>query len=219
MLKKKINGVWQNCYKVKRARNGSWYDLNYQTIGYPGLSRYTNGSWVRIYFPEITIIGYSFGTSGGNNEVYCLRQEGTYFKSEFGVSDSYYYGSSTRTTKGYFGTFPAVSGDILECSLDYENTSSSYGSTNVIIRLVNFSSESSTSYSTIRTIIDSSSSTQSGYTFNYTFSSSYNNVGFYIETKASAGSGSTASSANATIDYLVLNNNRIYVPTISYENN
>lgn len=207
--------MWQNCYKVKRARNGSWYDLNYQTIG---LSRYTNGSWVRIRFPEITIIGYSFGTSGGNNKVYCLRQEGTYFKSEFGVYDSYYYGSSTRTTKGYFGTFTAVSGDTLKCYLDYENTSSDYGSTNVIIRLVNFSSESSTSYSNIYTIIDNSGSTQSGYTFDYTFRSSYNNVGFYIETKASAGSGSTASRANACIDYLELNGKRIYVPTISYKN-
>lgn len=219
MLKKKINGAWKHCYNVKRLKNGTWNDLNYQTIGYPGLSRYTNGTWVRIYFPEISIIGYSFGTSGGNNEVYCLRQEGTYFKSEFGVYDRNYYGSSTRTTKGYFGTFPAISGDTIECYLNYENTSSSYGSTNVIIKLVNFSSGSSTSYSTIRTIIDTGTATQSGYTFNYTFSSSYNNVGFYIETKASTGSGSTASRASADIDYLEINNTRIYVPTISYENN
>ena len=198
MLKKKINGAWQNCYSLQCKYSGSWININYQRT----FSRYTDGAWVKILFPEISIIGYSFGTSGGTNYVY--SGSSTYYDT-FGVFDSNYYGSSIRYTKGYFGTFPVVSGDVISGSLSYENTSSAYGSTYVIVRLVNFSSASSTTNTTIYTIIANGSATQSGYTFNYTFSRAYDNIGFYIETRASAGSGSVASRANAHVEFYLNN--------------
>lgn len=215
MLKKKINGVWQNCYSIKKKISGAWTDTSRKY-----LQRYTNGAWETIRFPEITIIGYSFGVSGGTQEVYCTRREATStvtFLNNFGVRNRNYTGSSYRTTQGYFGTFSAVAGDVIGGTLNYTNTFNDYVTTNVRISIVNFTSETSTSFSNLYTIIDSGTATQSGYTFDYTLRNNYDNIGIYIECKAKTSSSSSSASANGYLSNLYVNDTRIYTPTISYE--
>lgn len=212
MFKKKINGTWQHCYSIKKKISGAWTDTSRKY-----LQRYTNGSWEIIRFPEITIIGYSFGVSGGTQEVYCTRRETPSFLNNFGVRNWNYTGSSYRTTKGYFGTFPATTQDVLSGALTYSNTMNDYCTTNVRISIVNFASETSTSFSNLYTIIDNGSASQSGYTFSYTFRNSYDNIGIYIECKAKTSSSSSPASANGYLTSLKINDVTIYTPTISYE--
>jgi hypothetical protein len=215
MLKKKINGTWQHCYSVKKKISGAWTDTSRKY-----LQTYTNGSWERIRFPEITIIGYSFGSSGRTQEVYCTRRESsttTTFLNHFGVRNNNYTGSSYRTTKGYFGTLPVKTQDVLSGALTYNNTDSDYCTSNVRISIVNFASETSTSFSNIYTIINNGSASQPDYTFSYTFSSSYNNIGIYIEVKVKTSSSSYPVRANGYISSLKINDVTIYTPTISYE--
>lgn len=177
MLKKKINGAWQNCYVVKNKVSGSWVDIK-RSGGKP-LKRYTNGSWVLIYYPEINRIGYSFGPRGGWNTIYNSN-------SKITISDHEYDATYPRTTKAYYGTFPVVSGDVLTGSTEYNiYGDSDYNS--IKVSIVNFSSSTSTSYSTIYVIRTADSSGGSSQTFSYRFSNSYNNIGLYLETKAAEG--------------------------------
>lgn len=177
MLKKKINGVWQNCYVVKNKVSGSWVDI--KRSGGKYLKRYTNGSWVKIYYPEIFRIGYSFGSRGGWNTI--IQKTG-----EIYIADHEFPYTSPRTTKAYYGTFPVVSGDVLTGSTKYNiYGDSDYNS--IKVSIVNFSSSTSTSYSTIYVIRTDDSSGGSSETFRYRFSNSYNNIGLYLETKAADG--------------------------------
>lgn len=216
MLKKKINGVWQHCYSIKKKISGAWTDTSRKY-----LQRYTNGAWEIIRFPEITIIGYSFGVSGGRQNVYCTRREATStvtFLNHFGVRNYDYTGSSYRTTKGYFGTLPVKTQDVLSGILEYGNTMNDYCTTNVRISIVNFASETSTSFSNLYTIINNGTASQSGYTFSYTFGNSYDNIGIYIECKTKTSSSSSPADAHGHIESLKINDVTIYTPTrISYE--
>lgn len=177
MLKKKINGAWQNCYVVKNKVSGSWVDI--KRSGGKYLKRYTNGSWVRIYYPEIFRIGYSFGPRSGWNTI--SQRTGSIY-----IADHEYGATYPRTTKAYYGTFPVVSGDVLTGSTEYNiYGDSDYNS--IKVSIVNFSSSTSTSYSTIYVIRTADSSGGSSETFRYRFSNSYNNIGLYLETKAAEG--------------------------------
>lgn len=197
MLKKKINGAWQNCYVVKNKVSGSWVDI--KRSGGKYLKRYTNGSWVRIYYPEIFRIGYSFGSRGGWNTI--SQRTGRIY-----IADHEFPYTSTRTTKAYYGTFPVVSGDVLTGSTDYSIYGYSDATNSIKVSIVNFSSSTSTSFSTIYTIRNASSSGGSSQTFSYTFRSSYSYVGLYLETKASESYDyNTTSNVDLYVEDLALN--------------
>lgn len=180
MLKKKINGVWQNCYNAKNKVNGSWKDIT-RSDGQP-LKRYTNGAWVRIYYPTIDLIGKSISGTSLNYTLYP-------------VSISYLnVNGNTSTTRETctlrLGYEPVKSGETLTMTvyMHYvtDATSSVTRSMTFYVSIVNFSSnQTTTTYSTIQELCSATSDgtfQQPSFekSYSYTFTQDYNYVGIVM---------------------------------------
>ena len=212
MLKKKINGTWQDCYTVKRNQSGTWSYLDYKSTNKPGLSRYTNGAWEKIYLRQISIINYVIPTNI-NGFVGIVSSSAD---NSFWVTFTSYTGSTVKYAKGYFGTFPVSSGDHLEGTLSYYTIGT--GVHSILISIVNFASATSTTLTTLTNLVSTSSGSATNSAFSYTFSQSYDYVGFFIQAGASYNSGGTFPGIQGKINSLYINDSRFSCSDQEYTN-
>ena len=221
MLKKKINGVWQNCYVVKNKVSGSWVDIKRDGGKY--LRRYTNGSWNNIiYYPTLDLMNYDLVTSGGS-QTNSLTGSTNSVTLKF---TSYYGLTSKSTAEANFGHISVKSGDIITASFSGWKSGDTYYLDRVEARayLIYYTNpDTPTNYNEITSmysyIIDRDYSYESSRSFSYTFTRSYDYVGFRLYVLASDTSASTThASGNVSISYLGLNNETsLYLTPINIE--
>lgn len=179
MLKKKINGVWQNCYIIKDKVNGSWNDIT-RSAGNK-LRRYTNGSWVAIYYPTIDILSK---TISGTSLIYDLED----WKLRI-------YGDTNNETEQCIlrlGSEPVQAGETfsMEVYMHYSTdaTSSVTRSMTFYVALISLISPERASIGSFTTITELCRAVSDGvvqqtsfyHTYSYTFTNSYPYVGIVM---------------------------------------
>lgn len=194
MLKKKINGIWKNCYNAKVKHNGVWNNLmgyynDYPSGTYKYLQAKKNGSWSNVYYPTLELLGYTLPASTGS------------LKNAINVSNSSTwitvrsYTSSSVSGYAYFGCFPVVSGDRFLTNFnwyqDWGGDSRAYWRVSAYLRAYN--SDDSTSGSDIEEMFYDTSDTSPhpNKSYGYIFDRAYDYVGFYLYVYASYGTSST----------------------------
>ena len=221
MLKKKINGVWQNCSIVKDKDNGTWTDIQDPNLSNRRpLKRYTNGSWVRIYYPSLELMDYDLVTSKGSR-----TNSLTGSNSSATLSFNNYYNKTSKgTAEAKFGYISVQSGDTITASAD-GSAGNSYYLDRIEARayLVSYTNpDDPTNYSNITSIYyyikTPDYTNESSRNFSYTFTRSYNYVGFRLYVDASDVSSSTSYAyGNINIYRLQLNGASLYVTSVSIE--
>ena len=180
MLKKKINGVWQNCYVVKNKLSGSWVDIT-RSAG-KKLQRYTNGSWYNtIYYPTIDILSK---TISGTSLIYDLDD-----------SDLRIYGDTNNETEQCIlrlGSEPVQAGETfsMRVYMHYgtDADSSVTRSMTFYVALISLISPERASIGSFTTITELCRAVSDGvvqqtsfyHTYSYTFTNSYPYVGIVM---------------------------------------
>lgn len=221
MLKKKINGVWQNCYVVKNKVSGSWVDIKRDGGKY--LRRYTNGSWNNIiYYPTLDLMNYDLVTSRGSR-TNSLTGSTNSVTLKF---TSYYDLTSKSTAEANFGHISVKSGDVITASFSGGTSGNHYYLDRLEARayLIYYTNpDNPTNYNTITSmyyyIQDADYTNESSRSFSYTFTRAYDYVGFRLYVLASDTSASTTyASGSVSISYLGLNNETsLYLTPIDIE--